>query len=194
MRLLSSVVWSEGMYLAPHHFQAQNRYFENSLRTYAESLCFRPYGLAGYALEPEALRNGAVVLLHARGIMEDGLCFNAPDSDPLPAPLNIAEQFPASSDHVIIYLPIPARRNGAASPAVEFSTRDIAAFWLLHAINCALASLRHLWTSKRGHPEELFLEMSRLGGALCTFAPDSHPRTLPKYDHDDLSACFAALD
>src|SRR3954447_127365 len=303
MRLLSSVVWSEGMYLAPQHFQAQNRYFEDSLRTYAEALCFRPYGLAGWELEADALRNGSVVLLHARGILEDGLCFNAPDSDALPEPLALADRFPTSADRVTIYLAIPKRRDGAANCALdrgaadgrryiaeertvpdentgaadrpimmsrrnlalftgetlpsdrcalpvarvlrdgaggfvydpafvppllqisadpglmvrlrrlieildakaasvgpsdreagEFSTRDIAAFWLLHAINSGLAALRHLWMSKRGHPEELFLEMSRLGGALCTFAPDSHPRSLPKYDHDDLSACFAALD
>src|SRR5262252_3592354 len=103
MRLLSSVVWSEGMYLAPHHFQAQNRYFEDSLRTYAESLCFKPYGFSGFDLEPEALRNGTVVLLHARGILDDGLCFNAPDSDPLPAPLSLTDQFPAATDHVTIY-------------------------------------------------------------------------------------------
>jgi type VI secretion system protein ImpJ len=302
MRLLSSVVWSEGMYLAPHHFQAQNRYFEDSLRTYAESLCFKPYGFSGFDLEPEALRNGTVVLLHARGILDDGLCFNAPDSDPLPAPLSLTDQFPAATDHVTIYLAIPARRDGAANytsdaaadgrryiaeerllpdentggadrrivvgrrnlalfaeealppdraalpvarvlrdgaggfrydsdfvppllqisadaglmlrlrrlveildaksaslaprdgGAGEFSTRDIASFWLLHAINSGLSALRHLWISKRGHPEELFLEISRLGGALCTFTPDSHPRSLPKYDHDDLSTCFAALD
>ena len=48
----------------------------------------------------------------------------------------------------------------------------------MHAVNSGLAALRHLRISKRGHPEELFMEMSRLGGALCTFALDSHPRTL----------------
>src|SRR5579875_3347737 len=32
MRNLSRVVWSEGMYIAPHHFQAQNRYFEDSVQ------------------------------------------------------------------------------------------------------------------------------------------------------------------
>jgi type VI secretion system protein ImpJ len=40
----------------------------------------------------------------------------------------------------------------------------------------------------------LFLELSRLGGALCTFALDSHPRDLPLYDHTNLSECFGKLD
>jgi type VI secretion system protein ImpJ len=38
------------------------------------------------------------------------------------------------------------------------------------------------------------MEMSRLGGALCTFGLDSHPRTLPLYDHENLDLCFQALD
>jgi type VI secretion system protein ImpJ len=54
--------------------------------------------------------------------------------------------------------------------------------------------LRHLLISKRGHPEALFLELSRLAGALCTFALDSHPRDLPLYDHQNLSKCFEELD
>jgi type VI secretion system protein ImpJ len=76
----------------------------------------------------------------------------------------------------------------------EFSTRDIANFWLLHTVNSSLAPLRHLFISKRGHPEELYTEMARLGGALCTFALDSHPRSLPLYDHNRLDETFDALD
>jgi type VI secretion system protein ImpJ len=84
--------------------------------------------------------------------------------------------------------------RGAGSSRLEFSTREIANFWLLHSVNSALAPLRHLLVAKRGHPEELFLELSRLGGALCTFALDSHPRDLPLYDHRNLSECFGKLD
>jgi type VI secretion system protein ImpJ len=86
-----------------------------------------------------------------------------------------------------------ARAPGGASFA-EFSSREIASFWLLHAVNSGLSPLRHLWISKRGHPEELYLEMSRLGGSLCTFALDSHPREIPPYDHDRLDETFRALD
>jgi type VI secretion system protein ImpJ len=85
-----------------------------------------------------------------------------------------------------------ARDAGGAG--AEFSTREIASFWLLHAINSALAPLRHQLIAKRGHPEELFVEMSRLAGALCTFALDASPRALPLYDHENLSECFAQLD
>ena len=51
MKLLSRVVWSEGMYLGPHHFQVQNRYFEDSIRFAASSLWFSSFGLAGVELK-----------------------------------------------------------------------------------------------------------------------------------------------
>jgi type VI secretion system protein ImpJ len=307
MNLLSRVVWSEGMCLEPHHFQVQNRYFEDSIHFATSSLWFASYGLAGVELDAEALHNGTVSLLHARGVFRDGLPFHMPESDALPEPRAIADLFPPTRDGIVVMLAIPPRRPGgvncslvedtaaearytaepralhdentgadertvqlgrknlrllldtepagdllampvarvvrdgaghfvydanfvppvlriSASPRLmlqvqrlieilddksvaigggarntsggpaEFSTRQIASFWLLHAVNSALTPLRHQLIAKRGHPEELFVEMSRLAGALCTFALDAHPRDLPLYDHDNLSDCFDALD
>jgi len=56
-------------------------------------------------------------------------------------------------------------RNTSGGRA-EFSTRQIASFWLMHAVNSALAPLRHQFIAKRGHPEELFVELSA-SPALC---------------------------
>ncbi|HEX5430602.1 MAG TPA: type VI secretion system baseplate subunit TssK, partial [Bryobacteraceae bacterium] len=84
--------------------------------------------------------------------------------------------------------------NGKERSWAEFSTREIANFWLLHAVNSALAPLRHYYLTKRGHPEELYRELLRLGGALCTFAFESHPRDLPLYDHRNLEKSFGDLD
>ena len=62
-------------------------------------------------------------------------------------------------------------------------------------MNSALAPLRHQYLTKRGHPEELFTaKCCKLGGALCTFAFESHPRDLPLYDHRNLDKCFGELD
>jgi type VI secretion system protein ImpJ len=312
MKDLSRVVWSEGMYLGPHHFQAQSRYFEDSFRFAATSLWFEPWGLVAAQLDSEALKNGTLSLNHARGIFPDGLAFHMPESDPLPEPRNITDLFPPVRDSVGVGLSIPPRRpegsntllpegngDGASVPLrylaepqmlydettgrdeksvdigrknitlrldtepvgnfinlpiariirdaagkfafdpyyippaveisasgclmfilsrlieiledkcnkfsraapggkerswTEFSTREIANFWLLHTVNSALAPLRHLYKTKRGHPEQLFVEMLRLGGALCTFGVDSHPRQLPLYDHINLLKCFFELD
>ncbi len=308
MKQLSSVVWSEGMYLGPHHFQVQSRYFEDSIQFAVSALRFEAYGLVGSGLDAEALRNGTLSLLHARGILPDGLAFHMPECDPLPPARNIADLFPPTRDRLTVLLAIPERtpngvncvaagspegprvrylaapqplfdettgrdekpvelgrknfsllldteiaggvlglpvarimRDGsghfifdpdfippctvisaserlmqilqrlieildeksaalsapvgsAARSWSEYSTRDIAQFWLLHTVNSALAPLRQMYTARDVHPEELFVQLLQLGGALCTFAIESHPRDLPLYDHRNLDVCFPALD
>jgi type VI secretion system protein ImpJ len=70
----------------------------------------------------------------------------------------------------------------------------VATFWFIHTINSGLAPLRHMFLSQQTHPEQLFIELLRLGGALCTFALDAHPKSLPRYDHANPTECFDALD
>jgi len=84
--------------------------------------------------------------------------------------------------------------RGRRGNAEEFAREEVASFWLLHAIDSSLPPLRHIAQIKRVHPEHLFVELSRLAGALCTFALDAHPRALPLYDHDHPQACFEELD
>jgi type VI secretion system protein ImpJ len=310
MKQLSHVVWNEGMHLAQHHFQAQSRFFEDTVQFALASLFYKPYGLAACELDAEALQNDAVSLVHARGVMPDGLPFDIPSSDSAVAPLSIRDLFSPTSDSHLVLLSIPAyrpdqanfasngaathadravrytaqsvvvrddvsgrderpltigrknfhltldtgadtndgasvtlpiarvRRDGAghfvydtdyipptlhigASPRLmslmhrlveildakadslgrgrrgssdDFAQREVASFWLLHAIHASAPTLRHYTQAKHVHPERLFVELARLGGALCTFSLDAHPRTLPSYDHDHPEACFGALD
>ena len=303
MKYLSPVAWFEGMHLGPHQFQAQSRYFQDSIHFATSLLWGENYGLAGCELSEEALENGQVAVVHARGILPDGLVFEMPDSDPLPLSRDIAEAFPPTQSKVTVYLGIPPDRNGqrnfdmdrSGNGAIRYmaevkplfdettggdekaiqlgrknlqlfldneisgdlvrlpiarvmrcgsgrfvldssfvppclditastrlmtllgrqiklledrsnalalsageqpgvSVHELTRFWFLHAINSALAPLMHLYSARRGHPEELFLEMSRLAGALCTFSLDGHPRSLPRYQHLRLDECFDALD
>jgi type VI secretion system protein ImpJ len=76
----------------------------------------------------------------------------------------------------------------------DFGVSDVANFWLLYTVNTYLPRFRHLYETRRGHPAALYGTMLELAGALTTFATTIHPRDLPTYDHDDLSACFARLD
>ena len=86
-----------------------------------------------------------------------------------------------------------ARRHKNQSLA-DFTSADIASFWLLYTINAHFPRLRHLFEVKGGHPEELYVEMLELAGALTTFSQELHPRDLPVYDHDNLAGCFRELD
>ena len=76
----------------------------------------------------------------------------------------------------------------------DFTVTDVASFWLLYTLNSYFPELRHIYETRRGHPAVLYEAMLRLAGALTTFSSTIQPRTLPTYDHDDLTRCFAALD
>jgi type VI secretion system protein ImpJ len=76
----------------------------------------------------------------------------------------------------------------------DFTASDIANFWLLYTVNSHFPLFRHLFETRRGHPETLFSAMLALAGALTTFSLKIHPRDLPLYDHDGLEGCFSALD
>ncbi len=76
----------------------------------------------------------------------------------------------------------------------DFTTSDIASFWLLYTINSFFPTFRHIFETRAGHPEVLYMAMLSLAGALTTFSLKVHPRDLPNYDHDELGACFADLD
>lgn len=114
MRSLSRVVWSEGMHLAQHHFQAQSRYFEDLADFALSNLYFEPWGLLGLELNAEALYNGTVSLTHARGIMPDGLAFQFPQEPP-PEPLEIQDRFSPTQDSHLVRLAIPAYRPDRAN-------------------------------------------------------------------------------
>jgi type VI secretion system protein ImpJ len=307
MKVLSPVVWSEGMHLAQHHFQTQSRYFEELTAFAVGNLFYRPYGVVRCELDADALANGTVTVTHARGLMPDGLPFHFPE-DAAPAPLEIGELFsPVQDSHRVLLAiapyragrancaldgeverealrfassprPVPdeitgldertvgiarknfrlvldgqdtddlvtlplarVRRDGrghfvydpdyippclqiggserllqivlrlvemldskavhmlrervaSKRPLAEYAAGEVANFWFTHAVNAAVAPLRHQLRTRAVHPEQVYVEMARLAGALCTFSLDASPKDLPVYDHDDLSSCFDALD
>ena len=296
------------MHLSPHHFQAQARYFEDSIQFAASLLSFAPYGVWGCVLDEEALRNGTISLAHARGLFPDGLHFDMPDCDGLPTPRNIADVFSPIQQQMTVFLAIKAyKRDGMNSVSIKtgdtalarfiaeqrslhdentgsdektiqlarknirillenevtnddvslaiaritrdgaghfiydpnfiapcinlaasrrlmtittrlieileeksravsrttpaklgtraaFSPGEVASFWFLHCVNSGLGTLRHLHDSSRAHPEQLYIVMSQIAGALCTFAIDSDPRSVPPYEHNRLTEVFDALD
>lgn len=76
----------------------------------------------------------------------------------------------------------------------DFTSADVANFWLLYTVNCYFPLFNHLFETRKGHPESLFSIMSSMAGALTAFSLKIQPRDLPVYDHEDLSHCFTELD
>jgi len=111
MKFLSRVVWSEGMFLGPHHFQTQSRFFEDTLWFLSAASHGNPWGFLHYSLDEEALRNGQAVLSYASGILPDGLIFDFPDCDPMPAPAQLTTLFTPTDTEITLHLAIPTRHD-----------------------------------------------------------------------------------
>ena len=84
------------------------------------------------------------------------------------------------------------RRQSRASLA-DFTTSEVAVFWLLHTVNSSIPLMAHFFRSPMVHPERLYLEMASLVGKLMTFSTDYNPKDIVKYDHDDLYFTFSNL-
>jgi len=85
------------------------------------------------------------------------------------------------------------RRTQGASQG-EWAAHELAGFWLSNAIHTSIPPLQHHLMHRASSPEALHVELSRLAGALCTFALDAHPRDLPTYDHGRPERGFTMLE
>ncbi|HEX8396023.1 MAG TPA: type VI secretion system baseplate subunit TssK [Pyrinomonadaceae bacterium] len=84
------------------------------------------------------------------------------------------------------------RRQRGANLA-DFTTDQIAVFWLLHTVNSSIPLMSHLFRTRLVHPERLYVEMAELVGRLMTFAVGQHPKDIVIYDHTDLYTTFSQL-
>lgn len=85
-------------------------------------------------------------------------------------------------------------RQEKGKTAAGFSAAETDKFWLLHTVNSYLPELNHIFKTRHGHPENTYVAMLRLAGALSTFSLEGGPGDLPDYDHDNLGLCFTLLD
>jgi type VI secretion system protein ImpJ len=102
------VIWSEGLFLQPQHFQQQDRYFEHYIETRCRALIPHSWGFAELELERDFLSVGKFGLRRAAGVFPDGTPFRLPDDDPSPPPLDIG----ADVRDQLVYLALPVRRLG----------------------------------------------------------------------------------
>ncbi|MGH9829537.1 MAG: type VI secretion system baseplate subunit TssK, partial [Blastocatellia bacterium] len=85
------------------------------------------------------------------------------------------------------------QRRQRSTSLADFTTSEMAVFWLLHTVNRAIPVLAHLFRTRLVHPERLYTEMAELCGALTTFSIDRHPKDIVTYEHSDLYHSFSRL-
>lgn len=109
MSIRNRVVWREGLFIKPQHFQQQQRHIDYTLHARLSAVSDYFYGLQHLNINEEYLNFGRVALASASGVMPDGTVFNIPGDDALPAPLEITD---ASVVNQKIYLALPLAVSG----------------------------------------------------------------------------------
>jgi type VI secretion system protein ImpJ len=115
MTWTNKVIWTEGMFLQPQHFQQHDRYvLAQSLQRASAQ---QPYGwgFLSLALDTAALHLGKIAINSAQGLMPDGVAFDVPGQDAAPAALDV----PADTRDELIVLAVALQRPGVAESDAE---------------------------------------------------------------------------
>ncbi|KEA65269.1 Uncharacterized protein ImpJ/VasE [Marinobacterium lacunae] len=110
------VIWSEGLFIKPQHFQQQQRYMEYMTGARLDAVSGYLYGLSELELNPEYLSFGRIAIQRASGVMPDGTVFNIPQEDLLPEALEIGD---SSLANQIVYLALAMRSDSIVEVADE---------------------------------------------------------------------------
>lgn len=104
----SKIVWSEGMFLRPQHFQQHDRYIQSLLENRCSLL--RPYawGITELVLDQQLLAIGKLAVTRCRGVLPDGTPFRVPHDEGFPLILEVPEEVKNTS----VFLCLPLQREG----------------------------------------------------------------------------------
>lgn len=112
MSWTSKIVWSEGMFLRPQHFQQNDRYLEALIQNRCSPM--RPYswGIEELEINPEALSLGKLEIAKCSAILPDGTTLNIPYADLPPIPIEPGKN---TKDEYIYLCLIGKRPNATES-------------------------------------------------------------------------------
>ncbi len=105
----SKVLWTEGLFLQPHHFQQSDRYAEALVAGIARRAAPYMWGFSDVEIDDEALKFGQFALRGCSGLLPDGAVFRVPQVDDHPPALVV----PEGIKDCVVYLSVPQRRRGA---------------------------------------------------------------------------------
>ena len=115
----SKVLWGEGLFLRPQHFQRQDAYHEWRLAEATRSLHPYAWGVRRVRVDAEGLQTGVLRLDELALVFPDGEQFSAPGEDDSPAAMSLSdwpEQATELTFHAAI-APVRAQGNNGAMDA-----------------------------------------------------------------------------
>ncbi len=107
MSSTNPILWGEGLFLRPQHFQQQALAFENALAQNQRLIRGNPWGLRHISVDADALRGGILRINTLELAFPDGTLVTAPADNPLPLTRNLNDIAQIGSQ-TVIYACLPA--------------------------------------------------------------------------------------
>ena len=96
----SKVLWGEGLFLRPQHFQQQDAYHEWRLTQAVRNLHPYAWGVRSVKIDVDALLAGRLRLTDLQLVQPDGEMFNGPSEDELPEDISLDSAFGSGTEVV----------------------------------------------------------------------------------------------
>ncbi|MEJ7804780.1 MAG: type VI secretion system baseplate subunit TssK, partial [Telluria sp.] len=105
--MTSKVLWGEGLFLRPQHFQQQDQYHEHRLNESVKAIHPYAWGVNTLQVDRDALSNNALRVMELSLRFQDGELYDAPGADELPETVDLSELL-QSQQTVTFYAALPA--------------------------------------------------------------------------------------
>lgn len=114
MAVNDRVVWKEGMFLRPQHFQQQDRFVLSQISASCAGLqCYR-WGFEQLEIDQDLLKVGKLAVTRCQGVLPDGTPFSLLENN------NLVLDLGASTQDLSVFLCLPVARSNMR----EFSEND----------------------------------------------------------------------
>lgn len=113
------VLWGEGLFLRPQHFQMQDTY-HSSQRALSMSLTHPyTYGIAAVQIDEQLLESNLLSFQSIYGVLPDGTVYQAPRTDALPKPVTLDTQ--DNGDEIYVFLSLELLHSNGHNIQVDNS-------------------------------------------------------------------------
>jgi type VI secretion system protein ImpJ len=125
--MTSKVLWGEGLFLRPQHFQQQDQYHEHCLHASVKAVHPYAWGVNQLQLDRDGLAHNTLRILELSLRFQDGELYDAPGADELPDPVDLS-QLLQSQQSVTWYAALPAFKPFGANFSQPGQTANAARF------------------------------------------------------------------
>ena len=106
MSRVNRILWGEGMFLRPQHFQQQDLFMEQRIASTLREVHANPWGIRTAVIDPDALRAGLLRVDALEVLYQDGTHVRAPEVEPLPQARNLTD-IPQLGTEALVFACLP---------------------------------------------------------------------------------------